>query len=210
MKTILKKINFKKMSGLAPAIIQDISTNRVLMLGFMNEDAFRKTIHTQKVWFYSRTKKCLWMKGEESKNYLFVKDIKIDCDADTILVKVKPAGPTCHLLTESCFDIPQPKGINKKSQPDIGFIAELFSVIQDRKKNMPKKSYTTYLFSKGLPKIEEKIMEEAEEVCRAVREETKKRTAEESVDVLYHLFTLLVQKGIKLENVLKEIKKRRK
>ena len=193
------------MKNLIPAIIQDESTNRVLMLGYMNNESLKKTLQTKKVWFYSRSKKRLWMKGETSKNYLFVKKVDFDCDKDTILIKVKPAGPTCHLKRESCFDSPK-----QSTETDIGVISELYNIIAKRKKEMPVNSYTTSLFKEGLPKIEEKIMEEAEEVCRAGRQETKKRVIEESVDVIYHLMTLLVMRDIKLKEVLEEIKIRRK
>ncbi|MBT3948682.1 bifunctional phosphoribosyl-AMP cyclohydrolase/phosphoribosyl-ATP diphosphatase HisIE [Candidatus Parcubacteria bacterium] len=206
MNNIIEKINWKKIDGLVPAIIQDISTNRVLMLGFMNKEALEKTLETKKVWFFSRTKKRLWMKGEESKNYLKFKSIRFDCDADTLLVGAQPAGPTCHFNIESCFDIEQ--GI--PGEVDIGIIVDLYNVIKKRKIEMPEGSYTTSLFEKGLPNIEAKVMEEAEEVCRAAREETNERVVEESVDVIYHLMALLVEKKVKLPDILKEIKKRRK
>lgn len=190
------------MKNLIPAIIQNGDTGLILMLGYMNDESLEKTLQTKKVWFYSRSRKCLWLKGETSKNYLFVKQLSFDCDKDAILIKVIPAGPTCHLGTTSCFEY------NKEN--DINIISELYSVIEARKKEMPQKSYTTQLFKKGIYKIVEKIMEEAEEVCRAAKQETKKRVMEESVDVIYHLITLLVLRDIKLKEVLGEIKMRRK
>ncbi|MBU2542340.1 bifunctional phosphoribosyl-AMP cyclohydrolase/phosphoribosyl-ATP diphosphatase HisIE [Patescibacteria group bacterium] len=205
MKTITKKINWEKTGGIIPAIIQDAQTNRVLMLGYMNKKALKKTIETKKMWFFSRTKKRLWMKGEESKNYLFLKNISLDCDNDTLLIKAKPAGPTCHSGSTSCFGIEE-----DNKEVNINIIAELYSLIEDRKQKEPDKSYTASLFKAGTAKINAKIMEEAEEVCRATKNETKKRVIEESVDVLYHLIVLLVQKDIKLKQILKEIKKRRK
>jgi len=203
MKIKLNKIDWQKNNGLIPTIIQDIQTSRILMLGYMNKESLAKTIATDKVWFFSRTRKKLWMKGEESKNYLFLKDIKLDCDNDTLLIKAKPAGPTCHLKNESCFDA---SGV--KNRAEIGIIAKLFEIIENRKKEMPKNSYTVSLFKKGLKKIESKIMEEAEEVCRAAKNETRQRVIEESVDVIYHLLVLLAYKNIKLEKILEEIKKR--
>jgi phosphoribosyl-ATP pyrophosphohydrolase/phosphoribosyl-AMP cyclohydrolase len=173
----------------------------------MNKESLQKTIKTKKVWFYSRSKKRLWMKGEESKNYLYLKDILFDCDRDALLVKVKPAGPTCHLNIESCFDAYKGK---KDKTVDIGIIAELFDIISKRKKDMPAKSYTASLFREGNKKICVKVMEEAEEVCRAAKIETKQRLTEESVDVLYHLMVLLVENGVSLDRILDEIQKRRK
>ncbi|HBU07425.1 MAG TPA: bifunctional phosphoribosyl-AMP cyclohydrolase/phosphoribosyl-ATP diphosphatase [Candidatus Magasanikbacteria bacterium] len=184
---------------LIPTIIQDESTDVVLMLGYMNDESLKKTKKTKKVWFYSRSKKRLWLKGETSKNYLFVKSIDFDCDKDTILIKVKPAGPTCHTGNYSCF----------KKKPEINPLVELFSTIEDRKKNLPKNSYTTSLFKGGINKIIGKVMEETTEVINASIRETKKRLIEETVDLLYHLFVLLSKKNIKLEDVFKEIEKRR-
>lgn len=203
MKIKLDKIDWQKNDSLIPAIIQDVQTSRVLMLGYMNKESLNKTLTTNKVWFFSRTRKKLWMKGETSKNYLLLKSIKLDCDNDTLLIKVKPCGPTCHLGIESCFDA---SGIQK--QVDIGIFAKLFEIIENRKKELPAGSYTTKLFRRGLKKIKAKIMEEAEEVCRAAQKETKQRVIEESVDVLYHLLVLLSYKNIKLEEIQKEIKKR--
>lgn len=203
MKIKLNKIDWQKNNGLIPAIIQDIQTSRILMLGYMNKESLAKTVATGKVRFFSRTRKKLWMKGEKSKNYLFFKYIKLDCDNDTLLIKARPVGPTCHLKNESCFDA---SGIQK--QVDIGIIAKLFEIIENRKKEMPAGSYTAKLFGRGLKKIKAKIMEEAEEVCRAAQKETKQRVIEESVDVLYHLLVLLSYKNIKLEKILEEIKKR--
>ncbi|MFZ2189406.1 MAG: bifunctional phosphoribosyl-AMP cyclohydrolase/phosphoribosyl-ATP diphosphatase HisIE [Candidatus Magasanikiibacteriota bacterium] len=184
---------------LIPAIIQDESTNTVLMLGYMNNEALKKTKKTNKVWFYSRSKKRLWQKGETSKNYLLVKSLNFDCDKDAILIKVKPAGPTCHTGSYSCF----------KEKPVINPLIELFTTIENRKNNLPKNSYTTSLFKGGINKIIGKIMEETTEVINASIRETKKRLIEETVDLIYHLFVLLNKKNIKLEDVFKEIEKRK-
>lgn len=213
MSNLIKEVNWEKGGGLLPAIIQDAQTSRVLMLGYMNEEALAKTLKAKRVWFYSRARERLWMKGEESKNYLFLVDIKLDCDKDTLLVKVKSAGPTCHLLVESCFDSPQPEihGLDaeKMDEVDIGLIAELYKIIEQRRKEMPEKSYTTELFSAGVHRIGAKVMEEAGEVYQAAIKETKQRLVEESVDIIYHLLTLLVYKEVGLEEVLRELKKRR-
>lgn len=184
---------------LIPAIIQDESTNTVLMLGYMNSEALQKTRKTKKVWFYSRSKKRLWQKGETSKNYLQVMSIKFDCDKDALLIKAKPAGPTCHTGNYSCF----------KEKPKINPLTELFTTIENRKTNLPKNSYTTTLFRGGINKIIGKVMEETTEVINASIRETKKRLIEETVDLIYHLFVLLSKKNIKLEEVFKEIEKRR-
>jgi len=197
MKT-LSKLDWKKGNGLLPAIIQHAKTRQVLMLGFMNEEALAKTLKTKKVWFYSRTKKRLWMKGETSKHILRVVDVKVDCDNDTLLISAIPNGPTCHTGAISCFD-----------QDGKTFaLADLFEVIESRKKANPKDSYTAYLFSKGLAKICAKVKEESGEVIKAATRETRKRLIEESVDVLYHLFVLLSHKKIGLEEIEKEAARR--
>lgn len=192
----MKKINFTKGDGLVSAIIQDATTRQVLMLGFMNAEALQKTITDKKVTFWSRTKKRLWQKGEKSGNFLEVIDIKTDCDADTIFITAKPAGPTCHTGTQSCF------GDNV-----FGF-EELYQTMQARAQIMPEGSYTAFLLKKGLKKICAKVKEESAEVLKAATKETKQRLIEESVDVLYHLFVLLVFKSITLADLYKEMARR--
>ena len=199
-KIIIKKINWEKVEGLIPAIIQDSSTGLVLMLGYMNQEALTKTMRTDFVWFYSRTKKRLWMKGETSQNTLKVLDIKLDCDNDTLLIKALPQGPICHTGDTTCFsEIPQ-----------SDFIRDLFSTITSRKQKLPKGSYTTSLFKAGLDKISLKVAEEFLEVIHAAQKQTRKRLVEETVDLLYHLFVLLADKCVSLEQVESEIKKRSK
>lgn len=201
------KLNFKKLNdttgatgvGLIPAIVQDSSTMQVLMLGFMNEEAYAQTKKTGKVTFFSRTKKRLWQKGETSGNYLKVIDVKIDCDNDSLLILAKPQGPTCHKGTYSCFG-------NKEN--NTAFLDELFDLIKDRKKKRPQKSYTTSLFNKGLNEILKKVGEESIEVIIAAKSETKKRLIEESGDLLYHLLVLLAKKEVGLDEVIKELIKR--
>lgn len=215
---------------LIPAIIQNKNTLEVRMLGYMNREALAKTRKTQKVWFYSRSKKRLWMKGEESGNILRIenpkKDILFDCDRDTILIKALPVGPTCHTGAISCFDCKklqdptcksvlentfQPEKITKNNKlKNENAFEQLFAIIEKRKKEMPKNSYTASLFREGLGKICDKIEEESDEVIRAAKRETKKRLIEESVDLIYHLATLLAQKGIQISKIEQEILKRRK
>lgn len=201
MKNITPTINWSKGNGLIPAVIQDAQNGTVLMLGFMNQEALKKTLRTKKVWFYSRTKKRLWQKGETSGNILQVKSICVDCDTDTLLIQALPTGPVCHTGSQTCFD--QPAG-SKDS------LAELFQTLIERKKNMPAKSYTASLFKKGLDRICVKIAEESGEVIKAATKESKQRLVLESVDLLYHLFVLLVQQKISYSQLLKEVARRRK
>jgi len=205
MKNIALKIDWEKSGGLVPAIIQNAQNSKILMLGYMNEQALKKTLQTGKVWFYSRSKKRLWMKGEVSKNILRLIEIKMDCDGDTLLIKANPAGPTCHKNYESCFD----ESMNPKKIVDAQILQELFDIISSRKKIMPKNSYTTSLFKKGLTEICAKVAEESAEVIKAAKKESKKRVIEESVDVLYHLFVLTAQRSVKFADLIREIAKRR-
>ena len=202
MKNLIKKINWKKCNGLVPAIIQNANNNMVLMLGYMNKESLTKTLENKNVWFYSKTRKRLWMKGETSGNILNVMDIKLDCDKDVLLIKARPFGPTCHNGNYSCF-----KERKKIKQLEL---FKLFETIQDRKEKMPKKSYTTSLFKEGLNKILLKVAEEALEVVQAAQKQTKRRLIEETVDLIYHLFVLLVGKKISLTDIKNEINKRQK
>lgn len=196
MKKNSLKLDFSKMGGLVPAIIQDADTLEVLMLGFMNNDAYNKTISSGKVTFFSRSKNRLWQKGETSGNALKVIDVKTDCDADSLLILAKPLGPACHSGEKSCFG---------KTQFNI---LQLFQFINERKKTMPSGSYTGQLFSTGLEKIIDKIEEESEEVIRAARSEGKKRLIEESCDLMYHLFVLLNNEKIDISEIERELTKR--
>lgn len=198
--SILKKINWQKVDGLVPAVVQNIKTGQVIMLGYMNQEAIQKTFSTKKMWFYSRTKKRLWMKGETSNNFLKFVDMILDCDCDTLLVKVDPISPSCHTGNLTCFE-------NDQSVPSA-FLITLFDLIQNRNITRPEGSYTAFLFEKGLDKMGEKIYEEAAEVVRAAKKETKKRLIEESVDLLYHLFVLLVEKQVSLGDVMVECRNR--
>lgn len=196
-------IDFKKLNGLVPAIIQDAETKTVLMLGFMNEEAYQKTLETQKVTFYSRTRKCLWTKGEESGHFLHLVSIKNDCDNDTLLIRVHPDGPTCHKGTDSCW------GEKNQSNPLL-FLSELQDFIEKRHEEMPEGSYTTSLFRDGLNRMAQKVGEEAlESVIEAVNG-TNDRLVYEASDMFYHLIVLLTAKGLRIEDVAKELETRHK
>ena len=192
------KIDFDKMGGLVPAIIQDAVTKNVLMLGFMNEEAYQKTIDTKKVTFWSRTRNCLWTKGETSGNYLNLVDIRLDCDNDTLLVKVHPQGPTCHLGTDTCW------GEDNSLNP-ILFLSELQNFIDKRHQEMPENSYTTSLFKKGINKMAQKVGEEATETIIEATNGTNEQLVYESSDLLYHLIVMLTAKGLSIEDVASEL-----
>ncbi|NLK48224.1 MAG: bifunctional phosphoribosyl-AMP cyclohydrolase/phosphoribosyl-ATP diphosphatase HisIE [Bacteroidales bacterium] len=195
-------IDFSKLDGLVPAIIQDAQTSRVLMLGFMNEEAYQKTLKTGKVTFYSRTKKRLWTKGEESGNFLHLVSILTDCDNDTLLIKVNPTGPVCHKGTDTCW--------SESNQGDIFFLDYLQKFIQQRFKEMPEGSYTTSLFQKGVNRMAQKLGEEAVETVIEATNGTDEMFLYEASDLLYHLIVLLTSKGYSLDDLGKELKKRHK
>jgi phosphoribosyl-ATP pyrophosphohydrolase/phosphoribosyl-AMP cyclohydrolase len=193
-------IDFAKYSdGLVPAIIQDEATGKVLMLGFMNQEAITKTQELQKVTFYSRSKNRLWTKGEESGNYLILKDIKVDCDNDTLLIKVKPTGPTCHTGADTCW--------NEKNEP-ADFLLQLEQIIIDRKNNPSEKSYTSSLFEKGINKIAQKVGEEAVELVIEAKDNSKELFLNEGADLLFHYLILLQAKGYSLNDVIAILKER--
>jgi phosphoribosyl-ATP pyrophosphohydrolase/phosphoribosyl-AMP cyclohydrolase len=193
-------LDFNKMAGLIPAIIQDDQTNKVLMLGFMNEKALAKTKETGKVTFYSRSRRRLWTKGEESGNFLFVVSINEDCDRDTLLIKVNPAGPVCHTGNDTCF--------NETNEEDIMFLKYLQDFILSRRREMPEGSYTTSLFKKGIGRIAQKVGEEAVETVIEAMTGDDDRLLYEGSDLLYHLIVLLTYKGFRIEDLAKELKKR--
>ncbi|MFP4548382.1 MAG: bifunctional phosphoribosyl-AMP cyclohydrolase/phosphoribosyl-ATP diphosphatase HisIE [Fidelibacterota bacterium] len=194
-------LNFQKNNGLIPAIIQDNKTNKVLMLGYMNEESLQKTKTTGKVTFFSRSRQELWTKGETSGNYLYMKSISEDCDNDTLLIKVEPAGPVCHTGQDTCFD---------ENNANDNFLFYLESVIKDRQKNPSEKSYTTKLFTKGINKISQKVGEEATETIIEALNGSRELLIEETSDLLYHLLVLLRAKDINLNEVLDVLKKRHK
>ncbi len=197
-------INFDKLgNGLVPAVIQDNTTNKVLMLGFMNKEAFEKTEKEGKVTFYSRTKERLWTKGEESGNFLNVVSIAVDCDEDTLLIKVNPVGPVCHKGTDTCWN-----EVNKED--DLMFLKYLQDFIDKRKEEMPEGSYTTKLFTKGTRTITQKVGEEAIETVIGAMANDDENFLYEGADLLYHLTVLLTHKGYRLEDLARELKKRHK
>ena len=186
-------IDFDKGNGLVPVIVQHYKTNTVLMLGYMNEEALEKTKELGKATFFSRSKNRLWTKGETSENYLIVKDILIDCDQDTILIKAEPQGPTCHTGSDSCF--------NEVVKSSDDFLYQLEEIISDRKNNPTEKSYTASLFQKGIKKIAQKVGEEATEVVIDAIDGNRERLKEETADLLYHLLVLLAEKDISLNEI---------
>ena len=194
------KLDFDKMNGLVPAIIQDNYTQKVLMLGFMNEEAYNKTVETGKVTFFSRTKNRLWTKGEESGNFLHVVSIAVDCDNDTLLIKANPAGPVCHTGADTCW--------GEKNEQDIMFLKELQDFIDKRHEEMPEKSYTTSLFKSGVSKMAQKVGEEAVETVIEACNGTDERLIYEGADLLYHLIVLLTSKGYRIEDLARELKER--
>ena len=194
-------IDFEKMGGLVPAIIQDATTKNVLMLGFMNQEAYDKTVATKHVTFWSRTRNTLWTKGERSGHFLNLIDMKIDCDNDTLLVRVNPIGPTCHTGTDTCW------GEDNESNPLL-FLTELQDFINKRKQEMPEGSYTTSLFTKGINKIAQKVGEEALETVIEATNGTNDNLVYEASDLLYHLLVMLTEKGLRIEDVALELQKR--
>ena len=195
------KIDFEKMGGLVPAIVQDATTKNVLMLGFMNEEAYQKTIETQHVTFWSRTRQTLWTKGETSGHFLNLVSMQIDCDNDTLLVKVHPVGPTCHTGTDTCW------GESNDMNPLL-FLTELQDFINKRKEEMPEGSYTTKLFKDGVNKIAQKVGEEALETVIEATNGNSDHLIYEASDLLYHLLVLLTDKGLRIEDVAAELQKR--
>jgi len=196
------KLDFEKMGGLIPAIIQDNHTNKVLMLGYMNQEAFDKTKETGLVTFFSRSKNRLWTKGEESGNFLNVVSIFEDCDQDTLLIKVKPVGPVCHTGADTCF--------NESNEEDIMFLKYLQDFIERRYREMPEGSYTTSLFRKGNAQMAQKVGEEAVETVIEAIAGNDERLLYEASDMLYHLIVLLTSKGYRLEDLSRELQKRHK
>lgn len=197
------QLDFSKLNGLIPAIIQDNTTNVVLMLGFMNEEALAKTEETGQVTFFSRSKNRLWTKGEESGNFLNVVSIASDCDNDTLLIKVNPVGPVCHTGDDTCWG-----EVNEES--DLQFLEYLQDFIDQRKVEMPEGSYTTSLFQKGTRKITQKVGEEAVETIIGAMANDDENFLYEGADLLYHLIVLLTHKGYRIEDLARELKKRHK
>lgn len=192
------KIDFEKANGLVPAVIQDAKTKKVLMLGYMNDEAYNKTLESGLVTFYSRSRKRLWTKGETSANFLELVEIKVDCDQDSLLVLVNPTGPVCHTGSDTCWD--------EKNHP--AFLDDLESIIAQRKKMLPENSYVSSLFKKGLNKIAQKLGEEAVEVIIEAKDQNDELFLNESADLLFHYLILLQAKGFKLDDVVSVLEKR--
>ncbi|MBS7230668.1 bifunctional phosphoribosyl-AMP cyclohydrolase/phosphoribosyl-ATP diphosphatase HisIE [Flavobacterium psychroterrae] len=193
----------KNTDGLIPAIIQDSETKNVLMLGYMNEESLQKTIETQKVTFFSRSKQRLWTKGEESGNFLNLVDIKNDCDGDTLLIQAKPIGPTCHTGADTCWQ--------EENKENYGFLSNLENTIKVRRENADsEKSYVASLFEKGINKIAQKVGEEAVEVVIEAKDDNDDLFLSESADLLFHYLILLQAKGFQLNDVVDVLKKRQK
>lgn len=197
----LMEIDFEKGEGLVPAIIQDADTKNVLMLGYMNKEALEKTLQTKLVTFYSRSRKTLWTKGETSGNYLHLVDLKADCDADTLLVKVHPDGPACHTGTDTCW-------AEENKGGELHFLTELQDFIEKRHEEMPEGSYTTSLFNDGLNRMAQKVGEEALETVIEAVNGTDERLIYEASDMFYHLIVLLTSKGLRIEDIARELKER--
>jgi len=198
----LNQLDFGKLNGLIPAIIQDASNGQVLMTGFMNQEACKETMKSGKVTFYSRTKKRLWMKGETSGNILTVKKTFIDCDDDTLLILAEPAGVVCHEGTQSCF------GSESPVFDSFDFLSQLESLLNDRKRTLPEGSYTSKMFQKGLDKITQKVGEEAVETVIASKNDDRKEFVYESADLIFHLLLLLVEKDVPLRDIINELEQR--
>ncbi|WP_343669651.1 bifunctional phosphoribosyl-AMP cyclohydrolase/phosphoribosyl-ATP diphosphatase HisIE [Chitinophaga sp.] len=197
-----KQIDFQKSAdGLVPAIIQDAATHKVLMLGYMNQESLDKTLQEGRVTFYSRSKQRLWTKGEESGNFLTLVDLRVDCDKDTLLIKVNPAGVVCHTGADTCWD-------EKNISND--FLSKLETVINDRKNNPSDTSYTSKLFAKGINKIAQKVGEEAVEVVIEAKDDSEELFLNESADLLFHYLVLLSAKGYQLSDVLGVLQERHK
>ena len=198
----IKELDFSKEDGLIPAIIQDAQTGKVLMLGYMNEEALEKTLDTQKVTFFSRSKNRLWTKGETSENYLRLVSISPDCDQDALLVKVNPEGPTCHTGTDTCWQ--------EENKNDLQFLGYLTDVIKERRQLSTDESYVARLFSKGINKVAQKVGEEAVEVVIEAKDNDDKLFLDESADLLFHYMMLLEAKGFSLSDVVSILKERHK
>jgi len=197
----IDQIDFEKLNGLVPAVVQDNNSMKVLMVGFMNREALEKTQELGKVTFFSRTKNRLWTKGEESGNFLNVVSILVDCDNDTLLIKADPVGPVCHTGADTCFFETNPK-------EDVQFLSYLQDFIDKRKQEMPEGSYTTSLFQKGTRKITQKVGEEAVETIIGAMANDDENFIYEAGDLMYHLIVLLTHKGYRIEDIVSELKKR--
>ncbi|MFI5204719.1 MAG: bifunctional phosphoribosyl-AMP cyclohydrolase/phosphoribosyl-ATP diphosphatase HisIE [Flavobacteriales bacterium] len=192
-------LDFKKGNGLIPVVVQDANTHNVLMVGYMNEEAYALTLRDKKVTFYSRTRKKLWTKGETSGNFMFVKEITEDCDHDAILIMANPVGPVCHKGTDTCF--------NQKNLPQ-DFLYQLEAIVKSRKATPVQNSYTSSLFGKGVNKIAQKVGEEAVELVIEAKDDNKEKFLGEAADLMFHFLILLTEKGYSLEEVMNVLRSR--
>ncbi|MDE5424124.1 bifunctional phosphoribosyl-AMP cyclohydrolase/phosphoribosyl-ATP diphosphatase HisIE [Ancylomarina sp. DW003] len=200
---LINQIDFSKGEGLAPAIIQDVQTQKVLMLGYVNKESLEKTLEDKRVCFYSRSRQCLWTKGESSGNYLNFISMSLDCDKDSLLIKVNPIGPVCHTGTDTCWE-------EENTKTNIDFLLQLQNVIEERKKNLSEKSYTASLFQKGMNKVAQKVGEEAVELVIEAKDDNKDLFMGEAADLMFHYLVLLSAKGYKLEEVVTLLTERHK
>ncbi len=196
----MSKMDFEKMNGLVPAIVQDAGSLKVLMLGFMNREAYEKTKKEERVTFFSRTKNRLWTKGEESGNFLNVTEILEDCDNDTVLIKANPVGPVCHTGADTCF--------SEVNDSGISFLRQLQDLVAQRKRDLPEGSYTTKLFNAGINKIAQKVGEEAVELVIESKDNNDDLFLNEAADLTYHFLVLLTEKGFDLADVVKILEQR--
>ncbi len=202
--SLAERINWEKVDGLVPAIVQDFGSSQVLMMGYMNQEALAKTLETEQVTFYSRTKQRLWTKGETSGNVLQLKNIALDCDQDTLLVKVNPIGPTCHTGTTTCWDA----DVQEESQ--MVWLHQLEQLLAARKSADPESSYTASLYARGTKRISQKVGEEGVEVALAATSGDKAELVCESADLIYHLLVLLQDQGLSMSDVIDKLKERHK
>lgn len=193
-------LNFDKLNGLIPAVMQDAATDKVLMVGFMNREALEKTRRTGMVTFYSRTRRQIWTKGETSRNYLRVKEIIPDCDGDTLLVKALPDGPVCHTGNDTCF--------NEINERNLSFLNTLEDIIESRKEQLPDESYTAKLLDAGVKRIAKKVGEEAVELVQEAENPDNERFLSEAADLVYHIQVLLSARNLSLKDVSKTLKER--
>ena len=203
-------IDWEKVGGLIPAVIQDHTSNEVLMLGYINQQALATTLETRRVTFWSRSKERLWTKGETSGNHLTLVDIRLDCDQDTLLIRVKPSGPTCHLGTKTCFDNGQTLYSDGGVAESLGFLAKLEQVLGSRKGASPDTSYTASLYQQGTKRIAQKVGEEGVETALAAFAGDQDELLNESSDLIYHLLVLLQDQGLSLADVAVRLKQRNK
>ena len=198
------RIDWEKVDGLVPAIIQDFGSSQVLMMGYMNQEALAKTLETEKVTFFSRTKNRLWTKGEESGNSLNLVNVSLDCDNDTLLIKVNPVGPTCHTGTTTCWDG------DKTEETQLVWLHQLEQLLAERKNADPDSSYTASLYARGTKRISQKVGEEGVEVALAATSGDKAELVCESADLMYHLFVLLQDQELSFDDVINKLKERHK